>query len=269
MSEAGMDITQALRDTENALRDFIAAVMQAKYGSAWPDHTGLSAERIARWKSRKAEEEQRLGSASDERLIYFADFYDIKTILDKNWNGVPEFSRALGEKKELMVWLDALEDFRNPDAHRRELLPHQKQLALGIEGEIRTRLIKYRNKQEAGEDYYPRIEFARDSLGNSMTPTFSNQKLNTKMRLRPGDKLEFVVTARDPLGDKLEYGIKQGRHNRVEWQNDNSFSVTIYEDDVGAIFVIALFVVSSRKFHQYRTYDYSVRFTYEVLPPRA
>ena len=33
-------------------------------------------------------------------------------------------------------------------------------------GEIRTRLIRYRSKLETSEDYFPKIESARDSLGN-------------------------------------------------------------------------------------------------------
>ena len=44
----------------------------------------------------------------------------------------------MGEWKTMEVWLDELEKLRNPDAHRRELLPHQKQLAAGIAGETGT-----------------------------------------------------------------------------------------------------------------------------------
>ena len=62
------------------------------------------------------------------------------------------------------VWLSTLEAFRNPDAHRRELLLHQKYLILGICSEIRLLIIRYRSKMETSEDYYPRIESIQDSL---------------------------------------------------------------------------------------------------------
>jgi hypothetical protein len=68
---------------------------------------------------------------------------------------------------------------------------------LGISGEIRTRLIKYRSKQETSEDYFPRIESARDSLGNIYT-FGSGNSIHTEMILRVGDTLDFTVTASDP-----------------------------------------------------------------------
>jgi hypothetical protein len=37
----------------------------------------------------------------------------------------------------MKVRLSVLERLRDPDAHRRESLAHQKHMALGIEGEIR------------------------------------------------------------------------------------------------------------------------------------
>ena len=68
----------------------------------------------------------------EERLIYYADFYDLKTILKKNWD--TSFADALGDWKTFDVWLTELEKLRDPDAHRRELLPHQKSLIIGISG---------------------------------------------------------------------------------------------------------------------------------------
>src|SRR5215210_4649985 len=138
-----MDVTQALKDTENALRDFIALVLPATLGSDWVDKCGVSAERVAKWRERKrAEEKRQEAGVVEERLIYYADFYDLKTILRKHW--AREFAAALGDWKTMEVWLSELEKLRDPDAHRRELLPHQQHLVLGIAGEIRTRLVRYR-----------------------------------------------------------------------------------------------------------------------------
>ncbi len=114
-----IDITQALKDTENALRDFIASILRKKFGENWVEKCGISNERIQQWQARKAEEEKRQKfGAVEERLIYYADFYDLETILHKNWQG--EFNEALGDWKTMKVWLDELGKLRDPDAHRRD-----------------------------------------------------------------------------------------------------------------------------------------------------
>ena len=122
-----MDVTQALKDTENSLRDFISAVLQRNLGDNWIVSCGVSEKRIETWNERKVVEQKRQESgAVEERLIYYADFYDLKTILKKHWSG--EFASALGDWRRMEVWLTEMEKLRDPDAHRRELLPHQKYL---------------------------------------------------------------------------------------------------------------------------------------------
>src|SRR6266404_2098739 len=163
-----VDITQVLKDTENALRDFISTVLTKSVGSDWPEKCGVSPDRLEKWTERKeAETKRQKGGVVEARLIYYADFFDVRTILEKNWE---KFADALGDLKTMRVYLDELEKLRDPEAHRRELLPHQKHLAAGIAGEIRKRLMRYRNKLETTEDYFLRIESARDSLGNIWTP---------------------------------------------------------------------------------------------------
>src|SRR5712692_5396282 len=162
-----IDVTQALKDTENALRDQIAEVLQKGLGENWVEKCGVTPDRLEQWIRRKEEEERRQkAGVVEERILYYADFYDLKTILQKNW---PDFAPIFGEWKTMEVFLSELEKLSDPEAHRRELLPHQKHLVLGIAGEIRTRMIRYRSKEETGEDYYPRIESARDSVGNIWT----------------------------------------------------------------------------------------------------
>lgn len=258
------DITQALKDTENSLRDFIAVVLRGKLGESWLENCGVSSERLEKWKERKAEEEKRQESGVvEQRLIYYADFYDLRTILKKHWSG--EFSDALGDWKTMEVWLGELEKLRDPDAHRRELLPHQKHLILGIAGEIRTRLIRYRSKKETSEDYYPRIESARDSLGNIKTYG-DDSGPNTGMRLRVGDEIDFVITATDPLGEPLQYAIYKFIY--TEWQDSNVISLKLTEQNVQKDFSVLIVIKSNRQFHAYSEFDDSVHFKYEVLPPK-
>jgi hypothetical protein len=260
-----MDVTQALKDTENSLRDFIASVLQKKFGSDWEEKCGVTESRLANWKERKLSEEKRQESGVvEERLIYYADFYDLRTILEKHWS---DFSAALGEWKTMKVWLGELEALRDPDAHRRELLPHQKHLILGITGEIRTRLIRYRSKQETSEDYFPRIESARDSLGNMWTPQ-SGGFLKYSTLLRPGDIIDYVITASDPLGADLEYSMSAGS-DWTAWQNSNTLTLTITDFHVGKNLHVNIRIHSPRKYHAEFDYDDKVVFTYDVLPPKT
>ncbi len=258
-----MDITQALKDTENSLRDFIAATLNKELGEQWVEKCGVSEDRLAKWRERKEAEERRQESGVvEERLLYYADFYDLKTILKKHWSG--EFSKALGDWKTMDVWLNELEKLRDPDAHRRELLPHQKHLVLGIAGEIRTRLVRYRSKQETSEDYYPRIESVRDSLGNIYVPGSAVVRTGTK--LRPRDVVEFVVTATDPQGASLQYCFYSGE---MKWQDSNTLTLVVSEKNIGVRFDVLICIRSPRKFHAYREGDDDrVLFVYEVLPPK-
>jgi len=265
MDEKAMDVSQALKDTENSLRDFIAYVLREAFGDEWVDKCGVTPERVQKWNDRKAEEErrQKLG-AVEERLLYYADFYDLGTILGEHWH---KFSEALGDKKRFMVFPQEMRRQRDPHAHRRELLPHQKHLSLGIAGDIRTRIVRYRSKRETSEDYYPRIESARDSLGN-IYALGKSVSLNTGYRLRVGDCLEFVIAATDPLGEPLEYRLNVGGIVTIPWQGSHSMQLTIAERHVQKRLAVVLQVRSQREYHAKTHYDDRVIFNYEVLPPR-
>lgn len=259
-----MDITQALRDAENSLRDFVASVL-SKSGEDWVDRCGVSPERIAKWKERKtAEEKRQEAGVVEERLIYYADFYDLKTILKKNWAG--ELSEALGDWKTFEVFLDALEKLRDSDAHRRELLPHQKHLVLGVSGEIRNRIVRYRSKMETPDDCFPRIESVRDSLGNLWVPGLGMKMVDAKNTLRPGDVLDFIVTANDPEDLTLEYAVDVSSEARPLWQNDPNLRFSIADSHISRIFILQVSVKSTRTYHASSWCDDYVSFIYQVLP---
>src|SRR5437870_4369424 len=99
-----IDITQVLKDTENALRDFISTTLNKALGDDWPSKCGVSPERLQKWAERKdIETKRQRGGVVEARLIYYADFYDVRTILEKNWD---KFTGALGDLKTMRVYLD-------------------------------------------------------------------------------------------------------------------------------------------------------------------
>ncbi|MDD5300992.1 MAG: Swt1 family HEPN domain-containing protein [Gallionella sp.] len=260
-----MDVTQALHDAENSLRDFIALVLSQNKND-WIGSCGVAPDRIARWEERKSSEAKRQESgAVEERLIYYADFYDLKTILKKNWPGA--FSEALGDWKTFEVYFSELEKLRDTDAHRRELMPHQKHLILGVSGEIRNRIVRYRSKMETLDGYFPRIESARDSLGNIWVPGNKNGgNVITESILRPGDILDFVITASDPEGLPVEYSVGLSSTASYKWQANHNLQFSIADKHISRIFVIQLSIRSNRPYHASSQYDDSVSFFYKVLP---
>ena len=65
-----MDVTQALKDAENALRDFISFVLSKALGKDWIGKCGVSLDRLDKWNERKAAEIARQESgAMDERIL--------------------------------------------------------------------------------------------------------------------------------------------------------------------------------------------------------
>lgn len=259
-----MDVNQTLKDTENSLRDIISSILLKSLGEDWIKECGVSPERIKKWEERKEVEAKRQDTGTvEERLIYYADFYDLKTILQKYWGG--EFSKIFGDWRTIEVYLKILEKYRDVEAHRRELLPHQKNLILGISGEIRNSLIRYRSKKETGEDCFPRIESIRDNLGNLWVPG-KDRSVNTTNILRPGDILEFVVTASDPEGLELEYSIV----GKIEWQRENNLKFLISKKDIGKNVILLIIIRSLRDYHACDLgYDDAINFNYQILPNKA
>lgn len=256
-----MEETKALKEVENSLRDFITTLMTEEKGDDWIDSCGISPDRIIQWKERREIEKKKQKFGTPEnRLLYFSDFYDLSNIIDKNWND--KFKNALGEKKTVLLFLEILDDFRNPDAHRRELLPHQKHLIIGISGEIRNRIVLYRSKMETGEDYFPRIESVRDNLGNLWTP--GNGVIETNLILRPSDKLTFIITATDPLGDSMEYCC----YGDVDWQESNTINIEIDKKHIAKGKNFLLCIRSKREYHAHSDMDDVVVFTYTILPKK-
>lgn len=260
-----IDVGQALADAENALRDFLVNLLEAKYGDEWPTSCGLSAEKVDAWRQRQADERVRLRTGNpDERLIYYADFRDLLIIIRRLWGA--ELKAALEDKAEIEVFLNLLGNYRNPDAHRRELMPHQRALAVGISGEIRTRLVRYRSKMETRDDVYPRIEAVRDSIGTQLLPPRLSGV--AQAIVHPGDTVDFVITATDPFGDPLQFALTPPGHHHepMPWQDSHTPSFRFDESHVEEHFGINLWIKSPRKFHAAVWYDAYATIAYIVRP---
>ena len=258
-----MEESEALKEVENSLRDFISNFLEQNIGKDWFDSCGITPERIIKWKERKEiDEKTQKYSAIEKRLLYYSDFYDLINIIDKNWD--KGFKDVFGDKTTMMVFLHLLEDFRNPEAHRREFLPYQKNLIIGISGAIRNRIILYRSKKETEEDYFPRLESVKDNLRNIWVQG-DYSWLNTGKTLRVGDTIQFLITATDPLGEDLEYRCSVGE---FEWKNSNTIEIKLTEKHIAKSSDFIICVRSKRSYHASSDYDDAVKFLYQILPKK-
>ncbi|MCG2718988.1 MAG: hypothetical protein L6408_09195 [Nanoarchaeota archaeon] len=92
-----------------------------------------------------------------------------------------------------------------------------------------------------------------------------------KTILHPDDEIEFIITASDPEGGEIEYGMAEREEGiPKKWQKDNHFKVKIKEKHIGKHAAeFTFFIRSNRKFHgSIAGTDDSVSFNYTVLPKR-
>lgn len=130
------------------------------------DGLGVTQARLASWAERREEERnRRVGAVIDERLLSYADFSDLETIVTKNWT---EFKSCFGDLGRLKVYLHRLSALRNPGAHSRPLLPFEEALVIGMTGEIRQQVTVFRSEgmRTPEPEHFPRITEVRDSFGN-------------------------------------------------------------------------------------------------------
>jgi hypothetical protein len=267
-----------LTPVENAIRSLIQDVLAAEYGDAWDRHLGVTPERIAKWRERRTEAEARsVGGVVEERVIFYADFTDLRTIIGKqsNW---PLFQRCFRDKRRFEVYLERLEELRNPAAHSRSILPFEKHLAEGISGELLQMITLFRNLGGAGAEpeHFARIEEVTDSFGHRGKGRASGQEsvdTRDQITVRPGDKLRFTGSARDPKGRPLQWtiralfgafgsfdhGVVPADSFDVEWE--------VIPQDINEQQEIDFTLKSVEGPHRYANYDDMFRFIYKVLPP--
>lgn len=266
-----MDPASSLKKAENSVRDVIHYVLTNSIGSDWHNSCGVSPGRVSSWEAKRDEEQKRTGR-SDPRLIYYSDFYDLKTIINKSWDkGLVNVFEKL---KEIEHCLDLLDQNRNSIAHQRELLPYQKHIIEGVSGKIRNQITGYFSQLETGDAYYPRIESVQDNLGTSWS---AGDRIGVSRgpKLRPGDFLQFVVTATDPMNEQLTYVLCPMDFKQDIVENlSGEFEFEVSSRHVKSELFIHLIIRSPREFHAlsrgyYGNADHMVSFIYEVLPPRS
>ena len=257
-----MDIRQTIFDTAASLRDFVEYIMKNQMGEDWIDRCGLGEERLDQLREIKEYwDNQRSSLQEENRLANFLEFPDILKVIKTHYEG--DFELAFGDIDITSAYLRVLGKFSDPDSHNRMLLVHQKHLVLGISGALRNRMVAYRSIKEKGKRGFPMIESVRDSLGHIWVPT-KPTKIHTGMTLQVGDVIEFVVAAKDPEDQELQYKLYPDK-----WTSSSVLIVELNDSHIGKDVNIHIAIKSERKDHAYPMgYDDRVTFVYDIIGKR-
>lgn len=253
----------AITAAENTLRDVILSVMGSR-DADWLDASGLTPDRLQRMADRLSEERRRRsGTVIEERLLYYSDLPDLKTIVDKHWD---RFKPCFDNKRTFDVYMDRLVDMRTAQMHGRELLPFEQQLAHGISGEFRNRVTIFRSGQGPDREYFPRIEYVRDSFGNTVEGYGGGvTSAETQLILRPGDVVTFDLRAWDPEAAPYTWRVIITAVNSADFSGE-SYEWRVTEADIGERVGPTFYLASSRPYHRRPNYDDAVTLYYRVLP---
>lgn len=254
----------AISAAEGSLRSLVAATLEPLFGPQWFEtDSGLTDDRLAQireWQT--TDSKNRKGVVPTDDLLSFSTFPDLKKIIHRHWEHFP----VLQDQKTFDVYIEHLNTLRNAVMHGRELVHYERQLVLGISGELRNRVTRFMSTKGPHDEYFARIESVRDSFGNVVTP--KERICHTDLELRPGDEVTFECRGWDPQGNELNwYWSVMGRGNvPVE---GNTFTWNVYDIEVAAIQHVFVQLVGGGAYHRYQTHDGKVTFTYAVLPPAS
>jgi hypothetical protein len=254
-----MEPYEAINSLEVALRGLIQDVLE----NQWIEKSGLE---ITTLEQRRTEEAaRRKGAATENNLLTHAHIYELRKIIEKNWES---FKPALIEKKRFDIYMDRVEDFRNAPMHSRELLPFERDLLSGIVGEIRNLVTIYRSEQAPDRRYYPVVESIVDSFGNEAE--IDRFATTTNIRLRVGEGIEFACRGWDAQGRILSWRLLDQRMNLIDRAKGNSVTLkwAASASPVQEDCIIRIEMASSGKYHRLGNWDFHHILTYSVDPPQ-
>jgi hypothetical protein len=261
-----MEVGDAINMAETDLRALIREVL----GDGWLRRSKCD---VARLEAKRDEERKRRpGVVVDEDLLVYTEFHELRDIVTRNWDDSAPVWRS---KKYFEAVFDRLQDFRNPDAHSRHLVPFEEHLVLGLSGEIRNTITLYRSTAAVSGEYYPIVELIEDSLGNRFVPTAKQQTgsgFKIPATLAVGEMVTFKLKGWDPQGRSLRWLVTfHGKDPQRSIELDGaevSFTWHISEDEVGEnVPLIGITMMSAGNYHRNRTNDSFMALYISVAPP--
>ncbi len=232
----GGNLRNMINEYENTLRRLIIALI----GSEDISDYKVSSDRIEKWKEKRdIEIKKNKGLLFENRIIFYSDFYDLKTIIEKNWS---LFLPILDNKKRFEIFFKELENYRNTISHGRNLTLSQNLLLEGILIDLKNTITIYHNKNEMMDDYFIRILKINDSLGNIWESSLKGKR----PILRVGDQYELFIEANDPKNRDIEYKISSlGKFSLNQKSNRFNFEVDSNLVGQNTTFIVKAFTPKS------------------------
>lgn len=246
--------SESIRTLEESLRTVISFALEIKYGNNWLDKLKIDKKKIEDWKSKREEERKRFrNNILENRLLYYSDFYDLKTIILKHWDDC--FSEVFKEKKEFEVLFDIVGGFRTNIAHHRLLYNHQKVLLKGIEERILFQIADYRADRDNEDSYFPKITNVLIN-GYDITDISQSLKLHEK-KYHVGDKIRVAIKAIYPPDVKIKYAIfidGDGVLSDKFYSDKNEVEFILKRKHIPSIKIKAI-IKSTEDYHRLNEYD--------------
>jgi hypothetical protein len=220
---------------------------------------------------RDQEAKRRPGVVVSDDLLDYTYVWHLTKIVLKFWD---RFKPILGGQAEFKVDMGRIEDMRNAPSHGRELTPHERHLLAGIVGRMRNRVSLYNSESSPDAKHYPILVSITDSFGNVLTPDDARTPVkfvdtSGRLRLQPGQTVEFVCRATDAQGRPLAWRLGGGRSGGDEATGDDVTLVwNVTEEDVRVDRHVTITLTSTGPYHRRDgTHDFYAVFTYTVDPP--
>jgi hypothetical protein len=210
---------------ENTLRQLIIDVL----GDSDKSNYNISSEISDQWfAKRKVEQNKNDGFLFEKRIIFYSNFEDLWSIIDKNWN---DFLPILKDKKRFQVFFNEIAHFKKITTSGQELIQSQEHLLSGIVSDLKNAITIYNNQKNSVDDFFISIRKISDNLGTSWLKT--DTKFKKKPIVKVGDTYELLVDANDPKDRKIEYQLVHFTGKLRINQDSNRFNFKIDKDFIG------------------------------------
>jgi hypothetical protein len=261
-----MDFNDELANLELLLRELVLMELGRPKDDEWTDRCQISQQLVTRWrKHRDKESESSTIGALGTSLLHYASFMELCDVISLRWD---LFEGVFGDKNDFRNAMLKLTNLRDPDAHRRPLMMWQKHLILGLVGELRTQIVRFRADRLNPLDYKPRFVSAYDSEGYVSLP----EKSRDRGLKRSGEAIQITVFAEDPQQYPVEYrffvyGIHKGGYEfRSTWSFEREFTLPLMDAHVTDNFTIGAECRRVNPNDPQNEYADLVLFEYVVLP---
>lgn len=271
----------AIKQCESALRQLMGYAYQQHYGDRWLERISSETERAewAKQARRAAKKNVSEGVVRENRPLDFTYFRDLVGIAENHWTPIAEaLDRGVSDpdKSLTLALLKRLRNVRNDIGHSRPLVTHQKDLASGIAGEIRSKVTIYMSSTDPVGDIYPRIESITDSFGNridSVGPVDGEiaGSCITELVLSLGEVVTFTATGFDPQGRQLRWKMHHNHSVPEEFVSESGAPIditwTVTENDVSESTTVELYMsAEDARFKRWAAFDHRAYFRYKVRP---